>query len=304
TWASIRWKDGAPVLDCDDPDESYGDRRCGGRFVVVEGVDVSDGEDESTEVGNDPFASLVLPGRAGEPDHLLVGSLRDGSVDLFTLSSSDGAPELVDRLVVTQGINDLAAHPSRTVFASAKYSASVLRVRVRTEAGRSTLEGLPPIALPLATTSSDIGRSLAFTGDGRRLLVAWRAPDGLMVLDTSGEGSTDGEIRFLGLVSLADDPSCVRIYPTAPGGEDRAWVTSLGNNSVYVVDPETLLVEARIRLGPSNVTPGFHGIAPFSLAWSPARREVYAAGFLGHAVSVIDADPDSASFHTVIEEIR
>lgn len=302
TWFELGWVDDAPVLRCDDPKASYADRRCAGRFVVTRGED-HDGE--AVNVGNDPFASIYLPGRIGESDHLVVGSLRTGSLDLFEVAPEDGAPTLVDRLVITQGLNDLAIHgPSRTLFASAKYAAVVLRVRVVTDDAGSRLVSQAPLSLPLATSSSDIGRSLAFTADGSRLLVAWRAPDSLMVYDTTSQGSADPDVSLLGMVPMGDDPATIRILPSGPDGADRAYVISLSNNSLYVVDPESMSVETRIRLGPSNDDPALTGISPFSLAWSPTRQEAYVASFLGHSVSIIDLDPTGDTYHTVIEEIR
>ena len=302
TWFKVGWIEDTPVLRCDDPKESYSDRRCAGRFVVTEGED-DDGE--AVSVGNDPFASVYLPGRIGEPDHLVVGSLRTGSLDLFEISPEDGAPTLTDRMVVTQGLNDLAVHgPSRTIFATAKYAAVVLRVQVETDDEGSRLASLPPLSVPLAISSSDIGRSLAFTGDGSRLLVAWRAPDSLMVYDTTSQGSADPNVNLLGMVPMGDDPATVRIFPSGPDGADRAYIVSVSNNSLYVVDPESLNVETRIHLGPSNESPEYSGISPFSLAWSPKRREAYVGSFLGHSVTVVDLDPTSDTYHTVIEEIR
>ncbi len=302
TWFEMDWVDDAPVLHCDDPKASYSDRRCAGRFVVTRGED-DDGE--AAKVGNDPFTSIYLPGRVGEPDHLVVGSLRTGSLDLFEIAAEDGAPTLVDHLIITQGLNDLAIHgPSRTLFASAKYAAVVVRVQVVTDAEGSRLVSQAPLSLPLATSSSDIGRSLAFTSDGSRLLVALRAPDALMVYDTTSQGSVDPDVSLLGLVPMGDDPATIRVFPTGPDGADRAYVVSLSNNSLYVVDPEAMSVVTRIRLGPSNYDPTLSGISPFSLAWSPTRQEAYVASFLGHSVSVIDLDPTGDTYHTVIEEIR
>ena len=302
TWFEVDWLDGTPVLRCDDPEVSYTDRRCAGRYVVTRGED-ADGE--TISVGNDPFASLVLTGRIGEPDHLVVGSLRSGSLDLFEIAPEDGAPTLTDRVFSTQGLNDLALHtPSRTIFATAKYSPVVLRVQVETDDEGSHLASLAPLSLPLSTSSSDIGRSLAFTSDGSRLLVALRAPDALMVFDTTSQGSADPDVGLLGIVSMGDDPACIRVYPTGPDGADQAYVISLANNSLYVVDPEALSVVARIRLGPSNDNPDLSGISPFSMAWSPTRREAYVANFLGHSLSVVDLDPARDTYHTVIEEIR
>ncbi|MFH1531147.1 MAG: hypothetical protein ABIK09_10505 [Pseudomonadota bacterium] len=302
TWFQIDWVGGDPVLRCDDPEESYADRRCAGRYVITRGED-DDGK--AVSVGNDPYSSIYLPGRIGEPDHLVVGSLRTGSLDLFEISPVDGAPALTDRFVVTQGLNDLALHaPSRTIFVSAKYAAVVLRVQVETDDEGSRLVGLAPLNLPLATSSSDIGRSLAFTADGSRLLVAWRAPDSLMVFDTTSQGSVDPDVSLLGMIPMGDDPATVRIFPSGPDGADRAYIVSLSNNSLYVVDPAALNVEARVRLGPSNESPEFSGISPFALAWSPTRKEAYVANFLGHSVSVVDLDPDRDTYHTVIEEIR
>ena len=301
TWFQMSWAEDAPTLRCNDPDRPYQDRRCAGLYVVTEGLD-DDGED--TSVGNDPYSSVYLPGRVGEPDHLVVGSLRSGSLDLFTIGE-DGAPTLSDRLFLTQGINDLAIHePSRTIFATAKYSAIVLRVTVKTDESGSTLTSAPPLSLPLATSSSDIGRSLAFTADGSRLLVAWRAPDALVVYDTTSQGSAESDVSLLALIPFGADPANLRIFPSGPDGSDRAYVISMGNNSLYVVDPASQAVEDRIRLGPSSQAPDLTGISPFSIAWSPVLMEAYVANFLGHSVSVVDLDPSSATYHTVIEEIR
>ena len=300
TWFQVSWAEGAPTLRCDDPNRPYQDRRCAGLYVVTEGLD--DGED--TSVGNDPYSSVYLPGRVGEPDFLVVGSLRSGSLDLFTIAE-DGAPTLTDRLFLTQGINDLAIHePSRTIFATAKYSAIVLRVTIETDESGSTLSSASPLSLPLATSSSDIGRSLAFTADGSRLLVASRAPDALVVYDTTSQGSAEPDVSLLGLIPMAADPAHLRIFPSGPDGTDLAYVISMANNSLYVVDPASLGVEARIRLGPSSQAPDLTGISPFSIAWSPILKEAYVANFLGHSVSVVDLDPSAASYHTVIEEIQ
>ncbi len=301
TWFKMVWAEDAPTLRCDDPNRSYQDRRCSGLYVVTEGLD---DEGDDTSVGNDPYSSVYLPGRIGEPDFLVVGSLRSGSLDLFTIAE-DGAPTLTDRLFLTQGINDLAIHePSRTIFATAKYSAIVLRVTIETDESGSALTSQSPLSLPLATSSSDIGRSLAFTADGSRLLVAWRAPDALVVYDTTSQGSAESDVSLLGLIPMGADPAHLRIFPSGPDGSDRAYVISMTNNSLYVVDPASLGVDARIRLGPSSQTPDLTGISPFSIAWSPVTKEAYVANFLGHSVSVVDLDPSSATYHTVIEEIR
>jgi len=302
TWFEVDWNAGAPALVCDDPDVPSSHRRCAGRYVVTRG---SDDDGDEIGVGNDPFASIYLPGRIGEPDHVVLASLRSGSLDLFSVDEADGAPALLDRLVVTQGLNDLAVHePSRTLFVTAKYSPVVLRVEVETDEDGSHLSGLAPLSLPLTTASSDIGRSLAFTSDGARLLIAGRSPDALMVYDTTSQGSEEPDVSLLGIVPMGSDPAQVRIFPSGPGGSDRAYVVSLANNSLYVVNPESLSVEARIRIGPSNAGPDLTGISPFAMTWSPARGEAYVANFLGHSVSVVDMDPTRDTYHTVIEEIR
>jgi YVTN family beta-propeller protein len=151
-----------------------------------------------------------------------------------------------------------------------------------------------PIA-PVTVSTIDIGpdafvNGIALTPDGSRAYVPVSFGDAgntVLVIDTSTNTVVGSPIP------VGDFPNQVEVTPD--GG--RAYIVNAGDDTVSVIDTATNTVTATINVGGSG-----------SALMSPDGSRLYVANFnvMDHSVNdviVVDTDPASATYHTVIDTI-
>ena len=169
-------------------------------------------------------------------------------------------------------------------------------------------------AIELADSGSNLdARGLDFDSDGDWMYVATRSPSALHVVGMDDEGGPE----VVNTISLERRPSEVHFHRGADG-VDRVYVPSYRHGTVEVVEPDREAVVDKIDVGRS----------PYSMDTDPGgvhcnvegeRCQGYVtlfdAGEDGETscdeedrycgrVAVIDLDPGSETFHTVIDTIQ
>jgi YVTN family beta-propeller protein len=165
-------------------------------------------------------------------------------------------------------------------------------------------------------TDGGRSRGLAFSADGSLLYVAVSSDRTLRVYDTSVGPTGTPRNRLLGIVPVGTAPSMVRVAGLREGearadvglvsgtadavvdeqGGGLVYVTSISENRVVVVDPQSLSVVGRIKVGA-----GPHDVA--FLPDAQGRLRGYVTAFEDHALSVLDLDPASSSRFTRIATV-
>jgi len=159
------------------------------------------------------------------------------------------------------------------------------------------LRGIGQVLIPEAI-AGDRARDVAVSTDGTRLYATYRSPASLVVIDISEDGLGQPHQRVIHKIPLSRDPGDIVVVPGPGPDDERVYVSCFGANRVDVVDPRAGQVVASIRTGR-----GPYGMA---LVDNPSLdlRRLYVALFREHAVGVIELDPASPYFHTVVAEIR
>ncbi len=267
-----------------------------------------DGELLDLTVGDDPYTTLVRPGRlGGEPDLLFVGGMADGVLATLALAEN-GTPRLIGNLELANGLYGLANNPaSGRLYASSKLAAtfSVLAVGAREDADDPTLldptnpylRHLAAFAVPEPGLVRDRARALAISKDGTRLYATYRAPDSLVILDIADDPSGGPRGRVLQKVSLADDPNDIEVVTTA-AGDELLYVSCFRGDRIEILDARSGVNMGNIRVG--------QGPSDMTLVDRPdlGIKRLYVALFNDNAVSVIELDPASPFYQTEIGEIR
>lgn len=265
---------------------------------VVVSTPAPDGYDpdvEELDVGSDPYGLAWIPGRQGEPDRLVSAAMRDGTLTLMDLAD-DGTPAPVHSVTVTGGLHSVAVDPvSRQIYVTTKTYPVVYRYEVQyvKNLPQLTLAGATTIPSPFST--NDFGRGLAITPDGRYALVATRTPPALVVLDATDSPLPESQ-RAVKVIPLDGKPGQIRIFNSGPDGAPMAYVLGFTDDRVWAFDTKTFQPRASFRTG----------AGPYDMAASlDADKKVgYVSNFLDHTISIVDLDPNSDTYHTVIGEIQ
>lgn len=270
---------------------------CVDKHVVVKGPapEGYDADVEELDVGSDPYGLAWIPGRDGESDRLVSAAMRDGTLTLMDLAD-DGTPTPVHSVTVTGGLHSVAVDPtSRQIYVTTKTYPVVYRYEVR------YVKNLPQLTLAGATTipspysTNDYGRGLAITPDGRYALVATRTPPALVVLDATDSPLPESQ-RAVKTIPLNGKPGQIRIFNSGPGGLPVAYVLGFTDDTIWAFDTDTFQPRASFRTGagPYDMAAGLSG----------GKMQGYVSNFLDHTISIIDLDPASKTYHTVIGEIH
>jgi YVTN family beta-propeller protein len=166
---------------------------------------------------------------------------------------------------------------------------------------------------PDATRGST--RGLAFSADGSLLYVASSTDQSLRIYDTT-VGASGPRNRLLGAVALGGQPNLVRVAGVRAdeirigngidqgtvgtqldvSGEGLVYVTLFEDDSVAVIDPELMLVVARVEVGD-----GPHDITFLPDASGALRG--YVSLFEEHALAVLDLDPASPNRFSLLATV-
>lgn len=302
---------GRPEVACPEGRASGSILYCPPDGAILDTEVEVDGDPFDLTVGNDPYATLVAPARlGGEPDLLFVGGMANGVLATLALAA-DGTPRLVGGLGIVSGLFGLAQNPATgRLYVSGKLSPtfSVLEVAPRKDPEAPDdpdaldptnpyLTLLTTVTVPEPALVRDRARALAISKDGTRLYATYRAPDSLIVFDIADDAAGNLRNRVLQRIPTCDDPGDIEVVTTDTGHE-LLYVSCFKDDRVEVVDPRAGEIVGGVRVG--------QGPSDMAVVDRPdlGVRRLYVALFNDHAVSVIDLDPASPSYHQEIGEIR
>jgi len=298
TWFSTGTKGGKFSMLCNDEGDAELPE-CSGAHVVTEGAvpEETDGvwTDQDVELGTDPISVALLPGEPGSPDRILVASLRSGLISLLDLGA-DGAPKVVAQYQASMGVNGLAVDPvTGRIFVTSKYTPVVYRLAVVEAEKGPELHLERVIPLPSIYQSGDYGRGIATAQNGRYLLISYRAPAAILVLNGGDEELTI-EQEMVKVIPVGRSPGYIRVFDSGQGGAETAYVMCFGDDKVWAIDTESLLPVDSINVG----------AGPYEMAalLTADMQRGYVSNFLGHTISVVDLDPASPYYHSQIAEIH
>jgi len=297
TWFSISGSGDSVSLVCSDSGDKS---ECSGDHVVLEGeLPVDDDElelePEPVDVGSDPFGLAFIPGDSERPDRLVVAAVNDGVVSLFDLGQS-GAPELISQLDLAQGLHTLAVDPAAgIIYISDKSYAILYRIRIEEGTETAELDKLSSVVLPAPYSSAQFGRGLALAHGGKEIVVAYRTPPTVLVIEAADE-SPEYDQTTMAAIPMASKPGQLRIAPSGLSGQELAYVVAYGDDAVCAIDLDARVPVARIEVGA--------GPYDMQVVFTDDMKRGYVSNFLAHTVSVIDLDPDSPYYHTQIAEIH
>lgn len=256
-------------------------------------------------VGPDPYGAVVRLARSeAEPDLLLTGALVDGTVASFTLDD-DGTPELVGNLDLASSLFAFAVSPASGRVYTTHKSTNVFDVlEIHAPAVGETPDLTNPylrlvgqVQVPEGV-AFDRARDVAISGDGTRLYASYRSPDSLVVVDVSEDAAGTPQNRVLHKIPVSRGAGTITVVPGATQADERVFVSCYSADRVEVVDPYAGQVVASVRTGRG----------PFGMAFidNPelGLRRLYVAEFRDSAVGVIELDPSSPHYLTLVAEIR
>lgn len=268
----LRCGEGSPVPRC-DPDHR---------------VSPVGSPEDLVDQDRDPFALGLGESPDGRSRWLYVGSILDGTLSILPLDAGL-APSPGTAVRLSPGLHSVVDGPvvagRRRIYVSNRLSNAIHVVDVTDDRGAPTARVMDALAVGQVSATGDYFRGLALSGDRRTLYAALRSPASLVVLDIA----SDGAVGLRGLVPLHGAPAGVAVAGS-PGGE-RVYVTDFSGDSVYCVDPTTLLVVDRIPVdaGPYGVVIG--------------SGRAYVTAFEDHGVVVVDVDEASPTWHQVVARV-
>jgi len=207
-------------------------------------------EDTALSVGADPMGIEVRPWAANRWLVTTV-ALGDGRVSLL-LADDKGTVKPAGHLGLGAGVIAVRTAPATGVtYVSDARAPALHTFTVRPDDANPTTKvqivAGQAIALP-AGTGSDFAHGLALSADGGRLYVAHRSPAALIAVDVAaGVGGKPRNV-VAAVVPLGGLPSELTLAPTGPGGTELAYVSSFGDDAIWVVDPGLRQVVQRIAL--------------------------------------------------------
>ena len=213
----------------------------------------------------------------------------------FTIDET-GLPTLFDQMSVASGLHSVAADTfSRSFYVSNKSYPLLHRFGIRMDSGKPSLRKLDSVSLPSPFATSAFGRGLAVADNGRKLVVSYRTPSALMVVE-GADATSDLSQSANHVIAIGSKPGNLRIAPSGPNGQELAYVPCYGEDRMWVVDLESYVPVAIIETGA--------GPYDVAVAFTDVVKRAYVSNFLAHTISVVDIDPASPFYHTSIAEIH
>lgn len=250
-----------------------------------------------------PVGLAVLEERTDDdsPPPLLGVASLTGRLSL--ISVDPGAPEgariLTERLA--DGANLVARHPlADGLYTGGRFDWNLYAMAwVRDEAGAPEA-GFVTRRVPIGIDATARGvraaefRSIAFSSDGTRAYLSAGNPGGVFVLDIQVDPDT-GLPRERYIERLDVDGRPGEALVVSEGGHDTLYVAVSERDEIIAIDLRSGRVVTRIPVGRR----------PWSLAADPVRHQrLYVSLFEENAVAVIDINPESPTWRTVIGTIQ
>lgn len=297
---------GSPVLKCEDGTTTSTTTpttlRCPDDEAVTANQVSSGGNTADLTVGADPFGGMVRLARSQvEKDLILTSAMADGNVASYTLDSS-GKPELIGNIGVEAGVYALAHNPTtERIYTTTKFfnifQVLTLDFHDNDRTANPYTNLVSTISIP-ATGIIDHARSMVLNADGTRLFATYRSPASVVVVDVSGGPTGSAADRVLSKIPVGRRPSDIRYVPgdASLGIPELLYVSCFSDNRIDVIDPAVGMIIASIDTG--------HGPFGMDVVTTGTLRRLYVAHFYDHSVGVVELDPRSAYFHTMVAEIR
>lgn len=241
-------------------------------------------------------------------------------------TKADGGLEYRCSLNLPEGATAVARHPtSGLAYVTDRFGQRIQAVERRAlfgEPASGVASGpcdLRVVGSISVDPAADRGRTrgLAFSADGSLLYAASSTDQTLRIYDTT-IGTSGPRNQLLGVVPLGGFPNLVRVAGLrtgeirvgagidlgpvgraldAPGaGEGLVYVTLFDTDEVVVIDPELMLIIARIEVGD-----GPHDIAFLPDADGALRG--YVSLFNDHQLAVVDLDPGSETRFSLLATV-
>ena len=297
--------------------------------------------ESGSRLSNDPFSLDVATIRRTNPesgeevpiDLVSLSYLGSNRVSTISIPNRSLGSATIETASLIAGSNRIERRPGTLSYYVAGRNTNVVArfapfLNLRTTGTFGEVEALfqqGEISLSNFVTSEGSGiavdaRGLAFDESGRRLYVATRQPDALHVFELGASNRETGEglkHRLSASISLDDNPSDIVVHES-PDGRRLLYVTSFGDNSINVVDPESKTVIDQIELDASPYemavdTGSTRCSAPgetcrgYVTLFKDTKKVSATCGPEANtcgSVAVIDLDPASARFNQVIRKIR
>ena len=121
--------------------------------------------------------------------------------------------------------------------------------------------------------------------------IGHEAPESVLVLDLSPDEDGHPADEFVAMVEVGASPSIVQVFadPRLPMGY-LVYVVCFGEDRIYVIDPsiDEVVDIISTRRG------------PHALTFDSERGLAYLVNFLESTLSVIDVDPESPTYHSIL----
>lgn len=305
------------ALYCDDEGERSADSQpCTVRRIP----DVRDG----ARIASDPFDVAVgrternVGGETTPFDLVHLTHLRGSAVTSMSLPNADvaGASKRSAALL-DRGSNQLEVRPgTNDVYAAGRGTNRVegFRPFLNASGEVETIVRVNSVSVMQAGSGMD-ARGLAFDEDGDWMYVATRRPNALHLIGMEPTGG--GSPQVVSSIPLENAPSEVHVHQGADGVE-RLYVPSFRRGIIEVVEPHREAVVDVIDVGrspysmASDSRPHHCGepggrcqgyVTLFDAASDGESRCDTEARQCGQ-VAILDLDPDSDTYHTVIDSIE
>ncbi len=276
---------------------------------------------EGSTIPRDPFGIAVsrtertIGGVSTELDVVHLSHLSGENVTALTFPEGNIAgATLRSGALIPGGGNQLALRPgTQDVYVVGRDSNRIEGFRPFIDS-RGAVEAIVRVASSAVVrqgTRMD-ARGIAFDESGEWMYVASRRPNALHILRV-----TNGTPQVVTSIPLERRPS-EAIYHRGADGVARLYVPSYRQGIIEVIDPELEAVVDTIEVGRSPYymvvdSPEVHCTAPGQRCWGyvslfdsapDGERRCDDDAPLCGQVAVIDLDPDSETFHTVIDTIE
>jgi len=256
---------------------------------------------------DDPFGLVVTSTTVDDPaagpvaiDFVGVAHLVGGNITAFAIKDgADGSWSRVSAPLVA-GANAIAQSPrTGQYYVTSRFTNTVVAFRpvFNPDGAIEAVFQLDEISIDNATPFSGLdSRGIAFNAAGTTAFVANRGPNSLLFVDVGPTelGTLSGSRnQVIDMLPLPNAPAEVEVIQVR--GQELVYVTSYAQKLITVVDPESHQVVDTIDI------PG----QPYAMAVDAVRHHrLYVSLFTSDAIAVIDIDPESPSFNTVISWVK
>ncbi len=197
-------------------------------------------------VGADPIAVSVASAPNGHV-RLHTIATTDGRLAVFDLNPALGLGQAVtwtalDAASLNAGLADIVTSPltGRTYVSDSR--SNQIRAYTMQPSGIADkpwkIVQDPAIVLP-AGASRDYGRGMALSSDASKLYLAYRSPTALLVVDIAPGPTGVPHHVVEDIIPLGEKPGQIVVTPTGPQGRDWLYISCFGEESVWVIDPQT-----------------------------------------------------------------